>query len=178
MRAWSLFSTAFGLLGLHGAAGCGATEEGMPEGGTGGAPGEALCASDQEITIVPGKGVGALFMPYQEGDAIVPYFGSQIGMEVALSVRLTGFRPTDIDSIEVHLNVDGAPIGFDSFSPSELSCDGNEPGTIETPVLIDVTGHPTVRSVAQLSGRDAEIEVQIEGEGGPFEARLPVVIEL
>lgn len=179
MRARLSVLKTLALVGLCAAGACRETNEATPE-GTGGSmdPGKPRCASDQEITIVAGQGVGDDFMPFEGGDAIVPYFGSQIGMEVEISISLTGFDPSDIDALEVLLNVDGAPIGQDDFPASDVYCDGNESATIETPVLIDVTDHPTVTSVAQLNGRDAEIEVRIEGPDGPLEERVQVVIEL
>jgi hypothetical protein len=141
-------------------------------------PDESSCGADQEESVVAGQGLGAVFSPFEQGDVIVPYFGSQIGMEVDISVLLTGFEPKRIDSIEVNLNVEGAPIGHDSFSPLDLDCDGNESATIETPVLIDVTGHPSIKSVAQLQGREAEIEVLVDGPNGVAETRVNVIIEL
>lgn len=160
--------------------GCGGTDEGSPEEGAGGSaePDEPSCGADLDVTILAGKGVGDQFVPFENGDMVMPYFGSQIGMEVEISVLLTGFDPAEIDSIEVLLNVESAPIGLDSFSPADISCDSGESATIETPVLIDVTEHPTVASVAQLNGRDAEIEVRVHGPEGIQDAHVGVVIEL
>ncbi len=158
--------------------GCGPAPDDEEPDGTGGQDGEeSECGSDLAIMVAAGTGTGDLFVPLEDGDTLVPYFGSQAGMEVDVSVLLTGLARRDVKSIEVSLNVDGDPIGFDEFSPRDLDCSGGS-ATIETPVLIDVTDHPTVTSVAQLSGREAQIAVKVSTEDGERTSSVLVVLEI
>lgn len=157
---------------------CGSSQTGENVDGTGGnAEPESECGSDLEVTAVAGTGIGAVFTAFQEGDPLAPYFGSQAGMEVDVSVLLTGYERGNLDSIEVSLDVDGSPIGFDAFSPRDLYCE-DDTATIETPILIDVTDHPTVTSVAQLNGREAEIVVTVISNGSQENSSVTVILEI
>lgn len=148
-------------------------------GGSGGAvtPGDD-CARDGEAALVLGQGAGRSYVPLEAGDRVDLEFGSQAGMEAPLSVRTVGLDPDSVGAIEVELLVDGAPIGRVDEEGEEISCE-REWGQIDVPLLVDVVGHPTVVSVAQLNGREAQFVATFEREGDePITGSIVVTLGL
>jgi hypothetical protein len=135
-----------------------------------------VCGPEVEAGLILGQGTGSDFVPLQAGDDLPLEFGSQAGMEAPLSVRGIGIDPSLVGSILVELLVEGDPIGDVDETGEDLECD--EDGVqVDTPLLIDVTQHPTVVSVAQLASRDAVVTATFESDGSVLEASVAVVLQ-
>lgn len=145
--------------------GCDGSGPGTDGHGSGGAViADEECLPEEEPLLVIGKGAGEDFEPLSDGDPLEFEFGSQAGMEAPTGARTLGILPDEIDSVLLELLVDGSPIGEVTDTGSGLVCDG-EGAQLDAPVLIDVTDHPTVASVAQLANREAQVTVTLWSAG-------------
>lgn len=179
-RAWTLQRVCFpskpggmcalvGLLALLLAAGC-SDGEVIPEGtgGSGGHTSGQPCFETEgaDFTATLGE-ANALeeFEPFDEGQVVELIFGSQAGMGLGTMLELENLDLASVRDIEVTLLVDGSPLGTFSQDEPTLSCsDGRS--LVDAMVMIDVVGHPTVTSVAQLDGRSAVLDYAVFGGDG------------
>lgn len=124
---------------------------------------ETDCAAGSDPAVRVGEGVGSAFEEFQEGDFLPLEFASQAGMEAYVVVLTEDVDLSTVTEVSLSLLVDGSPIGDSWTDGYALRCDG-ETGRVETSLPIDVVGHPTVNSVAQLSEREAELMVVVLGQ--------------
>lgn len=118
------------------------------------------------------------FEPYQEGQTVELIYGSQAGMGLGAMVQVTNLDLAEADEIEVVLVVDESPIGRFSQEAPHLECMEGA-SHLDTMVMIDVTDHPTVTSVAQLDGRSALLDYRAISDGSALaEGRVSVELSL
>lgn len=142
----------------------------IPEGvgGSGGHTHDQLCFEREGAALtatlgeeVPPDG----FEPFEQGQVVQLIFGSQAGMGLGAALELSNVDLSSVQRIEVILLVDDSPLGEFSQNEPTLSCsDGRS--LVDAMVMIDVTGHPTVTSVAQLDGRPAVLDYAVFGGDG------------
>lgn len=158
-----------------GGTGCNGTAPAADADGSGGAIIVEGCLPEETPTLVIGKGDGEEFVPLNEGDPLEFEFGSQAGMEAPTGARTVGVLPSDVDRMLLELLVDGSPIGEVTDFGAGLLCDG-EGAQVDAPVLIDVSDHPTVVSVAQLADREAQVTVTLWSDGEVFLSETVTVV--
>ncbi len=138
-------------------------------------PGECDFSSE-EPSIEFGTGKGSAYRILEDGDELQLVFGSQAGMEARVVVQSAGLPLVEVDYSEVQLLVDDYPIAGMSILGKDCSCDEAQI-KMDAPMLVDVVPHPTIKSVLQLSRREAQLSVRIfDDEGLMAEATTDIIL--
>ncbi len=131
-------------------------------------------ASDPRVDFAMGK--GADYHIVEEGEELQLVFGSQAGMEARVVVETSGVPLNEVEYSEVELLVEDFPIAQMEILAEDCSC-VDEIVKMDAPMLVDVVPHPTVKSVLQLSRREAELVVRIyDGAGVMYSTTTPVIL--
>jgi hypothetical protein len=134
-------------------------------GDSGGEPPVGPCGVTEGPGLELGEGSGPAFESFHDGDELRLQFSSQSGMEVAFSIRGSSVALAEVVSVEAALMVGEFPVGVASTSGESCRC-ADDFVSLDTAILIDVSLHPDVRSVAQLVTLDAELVVELRSASG------------
>jgi hypothetical protein len=84
-------------------------------------------------------------------------YGNQVGMGLGMAAYLGAGDVGQAKRVELHMSVDGADLGVWAGTAPFPPCDLSAPSYLKVMLMVDVIGHPTVRSVAQLDHRSVNI---------------------
>jgi hypothetical protein len=84
-------------------------------------------------------------------------YGNQVGMGLGMAAYLGGGDVAQAKRVELHMRVDGADLGVWATTAPFPECSQDTPSYLKVMLMVDVIGHPTVRSVAQLDHRPVTI---------------------
>jgi hypothetical protein len=125
-------------------------------GALGGASGEisAIAAPRVDLGLLDEAGHLTRLGPSVEGRL---QYGNQVGMGLGMAAYLGGGDVGAAKRVELHMSVDGADLGVWAGTAPFPPCDLSAPSYLKVMLMVDVIGHPTVRSVAQLDHRPVSV---------------------
>lgn len=115
---------------------------------------------EREDATALGMGWGHDFDPIESNQSVKLQYGSQAGMGLPVVLRLAEADVAELTRVEMRLIIDQAPIGSLLIEFPDVICSG-EQGFVDAMLMVDVIGHPTIASVAQLDGRAAFVDIEL-----------------
>ena len=123
------------------------------------------CDVQGDETVAFATGKGSAYHILENGDELQLVFGSQAGMEARVVVQTEGLPRYLMEYAKIELLVDDYPLAQMTVLGEDCRCE-EDTVKMDAPMLVDVVPHPTVKSVLQLSNREAQLVVRIYGDDG------------